>query len=86
MPAEMLESMQQTEKHFEVWPENADVLGLFLKLQTQWRIINGIVVGLDYPSVGFMMDLYSVKDRLQTFDDIQAMEVAALAAMNRSRE
>ena len=75
--------MRPAAVEFEVWEENAAVFGLFLRLRTQWRIINSVVTGLDYPAVAVLMDVFSVDDKQLFFDDIQAMELAALAVMNK---
>lgn len=85
-PADVLEFMQQPAPLFEVWEENAEVFGLFLRLRTQWRIINSVITGLDYPAVAVLMDIFGVPDKQQFFDDIQAMELAALAEMNKGRD
>jgi len=56
---------------FEVWPDNVEMLNLFMRIQTQWRSgVNGIT-GLDYKG---------------WFDDLQAMETAALRIMAEGRE
>lgn len=81
----MLASLRPAATDFEVWEENAETFGLFLRLRTQWRIMNSVITGLEYPAVAMLMDLFGVKDKQQCFDDIQAMEMAALAAMNKGR-
>lgn len=68
----------------EVWPENWPTYALFSFMRTQWRSSGMGVIGLDYGP------LYSKMDRLglepEAYDDleadIQAMEFAAIGAMN----
>jgi hypothetical protein len=68
---------------FQVWPENWDTVEMFLRLQTQWRIGMGGPIGLDYSAVEWLLRLYEVKDQRALLEDLQIMEGAALAAMNR---
>lgn len=84
--SDVLASIRPAETHFEVWEENAEVFGLFLRLRTQWRIINSVITGLEYQSVIALMDLFGVADRHTVFDDIQAMELAALTEMNKGKD
>jgi hypothetical protein len=68
----------------EVWPENQRAYFLFASLQTQWRVGAGGASGLDF------LVAYNRMDRLgltpEEYDeldqDLQAMELAALAAMH----
>lgn len=78
--------MKPAATDFEVWEENAEVFGLFLRLRTQWRIINNVVAGLDYTAIGVMLDIFAVKDKPAFFDDLQAMELSALAEMNKGKD
>ena len=66
-----------------MWPENWDTVEMFLRLQTQWRIGMGGPIGLDYSAVEWLLRLYEVKDQRALLEDLQIMEGAALAAMNR---
>lgn len=53
-----------------------------MRLQTQWTMINGVFVGLQYPSVDALMRIMRIKDRPEMFSDIQIMELAALRVLN----
>ncbi len=71
------------EKGFEVWPENADAVGLFMACQTQWRQdAAGGPTGLDYAALEAVMRMHKVKDKRAMLGDIRAMEYAALEALN----
>lgn len=75
---------------FEVWPENADAVDLFVALQTQWRVAAGmsalVITGLDYAAVEAAMRMRGVKDRRAMFAAIRTMESAALPALNRQAD
>ncbi len=72
------------EETVEVWPENWPAYMLFSFMRTQWRSSGMGVIGLDYGP------LYSKMDRMglgpEAYDDleadIQALEFAAIGAMN----
>jgi len=73
-------------KEFEIWPEHEDVVLLFLRTQTQWRVGGSGVVGLDYGVVLQVMDLYAVKERRQALEDLQVMETRAKELINKAAE
>ena len=71
------------EDDFEVWKENWAAVELFLRVQTQWRTSVGGVTGLDYASVISTAKLYSVEDLPSVLEDLQVMEVTAMADLNK---
>lgn len=75
-------------EYVEVWPENQPAFMLFQALRTQWRTGMGGATGLDYTAVFALMRERRIpaKQRQELFDDIQAMEDAALEAMQESME
>ena len=64
-------------------PENWASVEMFLRLQTQWRTSASDVVGLDYGVMAWIFSMYMVKDQRLLFEDLQAMEAAALAIINK---
>jgi hypothetical protein len=71
---------------FEVWPDNVEMLNLFMRIQTQWRSgVNGIT-GLDYAGVQAAIAMLALTLPKGWFDDLQAMETAALRIMAEGRE
>lgn len=72
--------------NFEIWPENVDVLLMFLRCQTQWRTGPSGVVGLDYGVVLELCRLYDVRDAKQLLADLQVMEAYALQLIAESAE
>lgn len=58
----------------------------FLKLQTQWNVIAGKVIGLNYQSVGVLFKIYQPENPAELMDDLQAMELAALSVFNARKD
>lgn len=85
VPADVLDAMPVKQEYFEIWPENVEVVSLFVRLQTQWRIIGGVLAGLNYQSVQFLFDVFKVEDKATMMDDLQAMESAVLVALNKEK-
>lgn len=74
-----------------MWPENVEALGLFLALQTQWRVASGMGgvmrTGLDYGAIAptlRMLGLPRARER-ELFEALQVMESAFLNAQAESR-
>lgn len=66
---------------YELWPDNVDAFAAYRGLQTQWRTDqNGLRCGLDY-SAALAFLRQTLRDRRKVgdvFDDVRAMEAAAL--------
>jgi hypothetical protein len=84
-PAEYLEAIEAAET-YELWPENVEPLGLFMQLQTQWRMGPAGPSGLDYAGVRAAFSMMRVRLTPALFGDVQAMERAALAIMAEARD
>lgn len=73
---------------FEVWPENHTVFLLFQRMENQWNWIAGMGgaarIGLNLPVVPVLTARMRLSDEEygDLLDDLQAMESAALKAMN----
>ena len=75
----------------EVWPENWHVWALFCRVSTQWRTGGmGGYIGLDYTPIFKVMDMDGLtgQDWQNAFDDLRAIEAAALEQirMNSSND
>lgn len=70
------------------WPENAQVIYLFIQLLTQWRVGMSGPTGLDYAAVYPLLDRKAADSEEwdQLFDDLRVMESAALEAIADQRE
>jgi len=66
-----------------VLEENWLVVELFLRVQTQWRVGMNGPIGLDYGALQWVLRLYEVQDQRAALEDLQIMEAAALAAINK---
>ena len=71
-----------------LWPENERAWRLWLQVQTQWRVGFDGKTGLDYAGVRACMELRRIPRRLrgQLFQQIHAMELAALGVWRDARE
>jgi len=58
---------------------------MFLKIQTQWRVGMGGIIGLDYTSVIEMIKLYKDKP-LDLMESIQVIEASILKTLNRENK
>ncbi len=71
---------------FQVWAVNWESLCFFLDCETQWRVAvgpsGGQLTGLDYSAVDVVLRRRKAAD--EVFDDLQVMELAALAAMGEN--
>lgn len=66
---------------FAVWPENAPVLELFLRLQTQWHLApSGRLQGLRYDAAETVMRRLAMRRKRRLFTHLQDMEHAVLEA------
>ena len=59
---------------------------MFMRLQTQWRVIDGGFLGLDYQSAAFLFKIHDVANPAEMMNDLQAMEMAALRVLNKRKE
>lgn len=71
---------------FGVWEENAGSVVMFTRLQTQWNVVQGGFVGLNYQSVEFLLKIHGVENQSAMMEDLQAMEIAALQVLNQRKE
>lgn len=73
---------------FVVYAESWSAVELFAELQSQWRFSFDAITGLDYAAVVAVIGLqvsHKTTQR-QLFDDIQALEIGAMAAFNQLAE
>jgi len=59
-------------------PENWDVICLFIRVQTQWRVGMSGPVGLDYPAVFEVFRLFEVDNQIEVFQGLQVLEAKIL--------
>lgn len=72
---------------FEVWPENAGTVEIFLSARTQWSVVAGMggihIQGFRYADLEALLRVRRVKHRARVFEDLQLMEASALEVLNR---
>ena len=69
--------------------ENWDIVMMFLRMNTQWSMSFGGVVGLKYEVLllaGGLFDLYNVENRLEMLEGLQFMESVALREINKEKK
>ncbi len=69
--------------------ENWDIVMMFLRMNTQWSMSFGGVVGLKYEVLllaGGLFDLYNVENRLEMLEGLQLMESVALREINKEKK
>ena len=72
---------------FHVWPENWEVVEMFMRLQTQWHYSGmGQMTGLNYASVEALLRIYRKKKPRELLDDLQVMELAALRVVREQEK
>lgn len=75
------------EEDFILWEEHKDVLDLFMRSQTQWRISGlGQVTGFCYDSVLAIAKLYEYDDLKSVIEDLQIMEIKAIEILNKDKK
>jgi hypothetical protein len=82
----ILEQHHVEPEHYQLWPEHAEVVDLFLRCMTQWRPTSNGVIGLDYGVVLQLASLYKISDPAVVLEDLQVMELHARAQINKQLE
>lgn len=87
-PAEMIDQAAsgKDDELFGIWEDNAETVVMFMRLQTQWRVSDGVFLGLNYQSAEFLFKIHSVAEPAAMMTDLQAMEVAALQVLNKRKD
>ncbi|MAF43069.1 MAG: hypothetical protein CMI54_02710 [Parcubacteria group bacterium] len=79
-----IEGPAEEEPVFNVWPEHAKALDIFLKCSTQWRVIAGmggaVFQGIDYTALKAVIDLFCDENPRELFTDVCHIERGALTA------
>ena len=62
---------------------------MFLRMNTQWQMSFGGVVGLKYEVLllaGGLFDLYNIENRQEMLEGLQLMESVALIEINKDKK
>ena len=56
---------------------------MFLRVSTQWNNAEGVVRGLNYQSLRWVVEMYAPDNSREMFEAVSLMEGAALEVLNR---
>lgn len=59
---------------------------MFLRVQTQWRVSGGALIGLDYSAVRWMFEIQRIEDQADLLSDLQIIEATVIEAMHQQRK
>tara|TARA_R100000988_G_C3999210_1_gene167798 strand:- start:1128 stop:1445 length:318 start_codon:yes stop_codon:yes gene_type:complete len=73
---------------FEVLEENWLSIVLFLDIQTQWRMDQGVIYGLDYNAIKWIFELKKdeIKKPLEILADLQVLEAKIVETFNKENK
>jgi len=73
---------------FEVLEENWQTITLFLDIQTQWRMDQGVIYGLDYNAIKWIFELKKneIKKPLEILADLQVLEAKIVETFNKDNK
>ena len=57
-----------------------------MSVQTQWRSDSGVLMGLDYNAVKWMMELLEVKKPVEMMNDLQIIEAKVVEVIANRKE
>ena len=79
---------KEEERVFEVLPCNWQSIKIFLDIQTQWRIDQGVIFGLDYNAIAFIFNLKKkkIKKPLEILADLQVLEAKIVETLNKDNK
>lgn len=72
----------------EIWPEHLEVVRIFVRLDTQWRIGMAGPIGLDYTAAYPLIDRATTTSQewSEMLDDLRVLEAEALDTMREQRD
>ena len=76
---------KKEEQMFEVLEENWIAITLFADIQTQWRMDQGVIYGLDYNAIRWIFELKKdeIKKPLEILADLQVLEAKIVETLNK---
>lgn len=88
LPADLLAESEQFQRADGVYPDNAQTVGIFSDMMTQWRMGPAGATGLDYNALPVVLMIRAVTDdeRQDVFDGLRVMEMAALKSIRERRK
>jgi hypothetical protein len=85
MPAWMQRRRAAEAEPIELTKQEADTVGLFFALDTQWRRcpFTGVRLGLDYAAVRPTAEMLEIEPSARLMTGVRVMEAAAIGALAR---
>ena len=83
-PIEEKKEMQM----YEVLEQNWLTIEIFTDIQTQWRIDQGVLFGLDYNAIKWIFELKKeqIKKPLEILADLQVLEAKIVETLNKENK
>lgn len=75
--------LPKDDNDFAVLPEAWPAVEMFLRVQTQWRVSSGGLVGLDYGAVKWCFELWDVTNGRELLDDLRVIEGKVIEIMSK---
>jgi len=75
--------LPKADNDFAVLPEAWPAVEMFLRVQTQWRVSSGGLVGLDYGAVKWCVELWDVTNGRELLDDLRVIEGKVIEIMSK---
>jgi len=82
----VLPDLDERTEHYKVMPDAWPAVDLFLKVQTQWRGGASGIIGMDYPALRWIMELYQVSDQRTMLEDLQVIEAKVIEIVNSRKD
>ncbi|MAQ04544.1 MAG: hypothetical protein CMA50_01815 [Euryarchaeota archaeon] len=79
-----IEEKDKQEETYEVLPSNWLAMTIFVQVQTQWRIDQGVLIGFDYKALEwiFKLNKKQIKKPLEILADLQVLEAKIVETVN----
>ena len=73
---------------YEVLEQNWLTIEIFTDIQTQWRIDQGVLFGLDYNAIKWIFELKKeqIKKPLEILADLQVLEAKIVETLNKENK
>ena len=83
-----IEEEKKEVQMYEVFRENWLAITIFTDIQTQWRIDQGVIYGLDYNAIRWIFELKKdeIKKPLEILADLQVLEAKIVETFNKDNK
>lgn len=74
---------EKRDNDYEIIPDAYPAVSMFLRVQTQWRVGMGGVIGLDYGAVRWLFELENVSKPAELLEDLQVIEAKVVEILSQ---